>query len=44
MSIFNTYFSARELLGYKALFNLVLSDRSDGKTFDTKVRALEDYE
>lgn len=41
---FNTYYSARELLGYRALFNLVLSDRSDGKTFNCKVRALEDYE
>lgn len=44
MAKFNTYYSARELLGYKALFNLVLSDRSDGKTFNCKVRALEDYD
>ena len=44
MAVFNTYYSARELLGYGALFNLVLSDRSDGKTFNCKVRALEDYE
>ena len=44
MAKFNTYYSAREILGYGALFNLVLSDRSDGKTFDCKVRALEDYE
>lgn len=41
---FTTYFSAREILGYGALFNLVLSDRSDGKTFNCKVRALEDYD
>lgn len=41
---FTSYYSARELLGYQALFNLVLSDRSDGKTFDCKVRALEDYD
>lgn len=41
---FNTYFTAREILGYGALWNLVLSDRSDGKTFNCKVRALEDYE
>lgn len=44
MAVFNTYYSAREILGYKALFNLVLSDRGDGKTFNCKVRALEDYE
>lgn len=44
MAIFNTYYSANEILGYGALFNLVLSDRSDGKTFNCKVRALEDYE
>ena len=41
---FTTYYTAREILGYKALFNLVLSDRSDGKTFNCKVRALEDYD
>lgn len=44
MAIFNTYYSANEILGYKALFNLVLSDRSDGKTFNCKVRALEDFD
>lgn len=44
MAVFNTYYSARELLGYNSLFNLVLSDRSDGKTFNCKVRALEDYD
>ena len=44
MAVFKTYYSAREILGYGALFNLVLSDRSDGKTFNCKVRALEDYE
>ena len=42
--MFNTYFSARFVLSKKALFSLVLSDRSDGKTFDCKARALEDYE
>lgn len=41
--MFNTYFSARPILEKGALINIVLSDRSDGKTFDTKVRALEDY-
>ena len=42
--MFKTYFSARFVLSKNALFSLVLSDRSDGKTFDCKARALEDYE
>lgn len=42
--LFNTYFSARFVLSKKALWNLVLSDRSDGKSFDCKARALEDFE
>ena len=42
--MFKTYFSARYILEKKALLNLVLSDRSDGKSFDCKYRALEDYE
>lgn len=42
--MFKTYFSARPILSKKALFNTVLSDRSDGKTFDCKARALEDFE
>lgn len=41
--MFKTYFSARFVLSKNALFSLVLSDRSDGKTFDCKARALEDY-
>lgn len=41
---FSTYFSARYALSKNALLTLCLSDRSDGKTFDCKVRALEDYE
>ena len=41
--MFSTYFSARYLLSKGALTNIVFSDRSDGKTFDCKVRALEDY-
>ena len=41
---FNSYFSARFVLSKKALLSLCLSDRSDGKTFDCKARALEDYE
>lgn len=42
--IFSSYFSARFVLEKNAVFSLVLSDRSDGKTFDCKARALEDYE
>lgn len=42
--MFNTYFSAKYILSKGALFNYVLSDRSDGKTFDCKARALEDFE
>lgn len=42
--LFNSYFSARFVLSKGALINLALSDRSDGKTFDCKARALEDYE
>ena len=42
--LFKTYFSARYVLSKNAILNLCLSDRSDGKTFDCKARALEDYE
>ena len=42
--IFNSYFTARYVLSKNALISLCLSDRSDGKTFDCKSRALEDYE
>jgi hypothetical protein len=42
--VFDSYFSARYILSKKALMNLVLSDRSDGKSFDVKFEALEDYE
>lgn len=41
--MFKTYYSAKYILKKGALFNYVNSDRSDGKTFDCKVRALEDY-
>ena len=44
MAKFSSYFSGRFVLSTKVLFALVLSDRSDGKTFDCGVRALEDYE
>lgn len=40
---FKTYYSAKHILTRGALLNYVLSDRSDGKTFDCKVRALYDY-
>ena len=42
--LFNSYFSGRFVLSKNALISLVLSDRSDGKTFDCKARILEDYE
>lgn len=42
--LFKSYFSARFVLSKNALISLCLSDRSDGKTFDCKARALEDYE
>ena len=44
MSKFLTYFTARYILSKLALFNVALSDRSDGKTFDCAQRILEDYE
>lgn len=42
--MFNTYFDANYILSKNAIFNIVLSDRSDGKTFNSKAMALEDYE
>lgn len=42
-AVFNSYFSGRVILSRGAMLNLVLSDRSDGKTFDVKLRALLDY-
>ena len=41
---FKSYFSARFVLSKGAIINLALSDRSDGKTFDCKARALLDFE
>lgn len=43
MAKFKSYFTARFVLDTKVLFAMALSDRSDGKTFDCGVRALEDY-
>lgn len=40
---FSSYFSARHILSKGATINCAFSDRSDGKTFDCKLRALEDY-
>ena len=42
--MFKTYFEGRFVLSKNALTSIVFSDRSDGKTFDCKVRALEDFE
>ena len=42
--MFKSYFSAKYILSKGALFNYVLSDRSDGKTFDCKARAIEAFE
>lgn len=43
MALFNTYFSARFVLNSGAILCAAFSPRSDGKTFDCKFRALEDY-
>lgn len=40
---FNTYFSSAYLKEKNALINLALSDRSDGKTFDTQYNILKDF-
>ncbi|MCD8200790.1 MAG: phage DNA encapsidation protein [Clostridia bacterium] len=37
------YFSANGILGRGAVFNQVYSDRSDGKTFDIKYRAVQRF-
>ena len=38
-----SYFDSREVQSYGALVNLTLSDRSDGKTFDIKVKGFQRY-
>lgn len=43
MSKYKTYFTAKPILSLKALINLVLSNRSDGKTFNCKQRILDDF-
>lgn len=40
---FKEYYSVRPIERKKALLNLTLSDRSDGKTFNIKETALQDY-
>lgn len=42
-NIARKYYSMTELLSKNTPLSLVLSDRSDGKTFDCKVKALEDF-
>ena len=41
--MFNEYFDASYVLNKKCPFNIFFSDRSDGKTFNCKKRALENY-
>ena len=43
MNVYTKYYSAKPMLKKGALFNMCLSDRSDGKTFDIKYRILENY-
>lgn len=43
MGQFTEYYSARPIESKNALFNLTLSDRSDGKTFNIKEAAVQDY-
>ena len=42
--MFDTYYTSKYILSKGAPLNLTLSDRSDGKTFDCKKDALEQYE
>ena len=42
--MFNSYFSSKYILEKGALINIVLSDRSDGKTFDSKADAILQFE
>lgn len=42
--MFKEYFSAKYLLSKGAVYSGAFSDRSDGKSFDCKVRALEDFD
>ena len=42
--MYKSYFTSKEILSKGSIFNLVLSERSDGKTYDCKTTAMEDYE
>lgn len=44
MARFKEYFSSKFIKSKGALFNYIASDRSDGKTWDLKINALEDYD
>lgn len=44
MSTYKEYYSGKPLKATGCMFGLCLSDRSDGKTFDIKFRALENYD
>lgn len=41
---FNEYFTADYILSFGAIINFVLSDRSDGKSFDAKLQILKRFE
>lgn len=43
MSKYKTYFSAKPILSKECLYNIVLSDRSDGKTTNIKIQVILDY-
>ena len=43
MSNYNSYFTAKYILSKKSLYNIVLSDRSDGKTTNIKIQVILDY-
>ena len=43
MSKYSTYFSSKYILSKNSLYNIVLSDRSDGKTTNIKIQVILDY-
>lgn len=43
MSKYSTYFSSRYILSKNSLYNVILSDRSDGKTTNIKIQVILDY-
>lgn len=42
--MYKTYFTAKPILSKGAIINAVFSERSDGKTYDCKARAIENFE